>query len=94
MNHLAKRRNMNSIEFINGSTSANPADQFLTFHELELQIQDIVKGLPEKCRLVYQLSREQGLSNKEIAGKLGISDKTVENQLTKALARIRSGLRG
>jgi RNA polymerase sigma-70 factor (ECF subfamily) len=38
------------------------------------------------------LSRDVGLNNKAIATQLGISEKTVENQLTKALSRIRAGL--
>lgn len=48
--------------------------------------------LPERCRIVYNLSRNDYKTNKEIAIELGISEKTVENQLTKALRHIRSGL--
>jgi RNA polymerase sigma-70 factor (ECF subfamily) len=70
----------------------NAADRSLLFHELELQIQELVQRLPEKCRLIYHLSREEGLNNKEIAYHLEIAEKTVENQLTKALSRIRDGL--
>lgn len=92
MYHLAKRRNIISIENTAENRSEASADRFITFHELELQIQSLVQELPEKCRLVYRLSREQGLNNKEIAQKLGIAEKTVENQLTKALGRIRAGL--
>jgi RNA polymerase sigma-70 factor (family 1) len=92
MNHLAKRKNVSGIEGTGDRPANTPADQYLNFHELEQQIQELVTALPEKCRLVYELSREHGLSNKDIAAQLGISEKTVENQLTKALARLRAGL--
>jgi RNA polymerase sigma-70 factor (family 1) len=90
--YFAKRHT--SLELSDTDASNNSADQILNFHELEQQIQELVSALPEKCRLVYQLSRDQGLANKIIAQQLGLSEKTVENQLTKALSRIRSGLGG
>lgn len=52
-------------------------------------IQGIVEQLPEKCRLVFRLSREEGLSIPEIAQKLGIAEKTAEAHLTKALRELR-----
>jgi RNA polymerase sigma-70 factor (ECF subfamily) len=48
--------------------------------------------LPDRCRLIYRLSREEQLSHKEIAHRLNISIKTVENQLTIALRRVRHHL--
>lgn len=57
--------------------------------ELVLQINSIIESLPEKCQLVYKLSREEQLSHKEIADRLNISTKTVENHITKALQTIR-----
>jgi RNA polymerase sigma-70 factor (ECF subfamily) len=51
-----------------------------------------VKGLPEKCRIVFQLSREKGYSQKQIAAELGIAEKTVEAHLSAALRRLRTGL--
>jgi len=61
---------------------------------IEIQnLQDIInKGidkLPEKCRIVFLLSRMENLSYNEIAEKLDISIKTVENQISKALKILR-----
>ena len=66
--------------------------QWLEFTELKERLAGLVAELPEKCRLVFVLSREQGHSQKEIAEKLGISEKTVEGHLTKAIKSLRTGL--
>lgn len=60
--------------------------------ELEDRINDVIQDLPEKCREVFELSRFEGLKYIEIADKLGISVKTVENQMSKALKVLREKL--
>jgi len=60
--------------------------------ELLSQINSIVDKLSEKCKVVYKLSREDQLSHKEIASRLDISTKTVENHLNKALRQLRISL--
>ena len=69
-----------------------PSDEKILKNELRIRIHLAVTCLPEKCRLIYKLSREQQLSHREIALLLGISTKTVENQLTIALRRLRHQL--
>jgi RNA polymerase sigma-70 factor (family 1) len=66
----------------------------LEHKELIQQINSIVEQLPEKCKEVYKLSREENLSHKEIAERLNISTKTVENHITRALTQLRSSLGG
>jgi RNA polymerase sigma-70 factor (family 1) len=66
------------------------ADEFIELKELNNIIQKVVVNLPQKCLEIYRLSREANLSNREIAEQLGISIKTVENQITIALHRIRT----
>jgi RNA polymerase sigma-70 factor (ECF subfamily) len=51
-----------------------------------------VNDLPERCRLIFTMSREQDLSYSEIARILGISPKTVENQIARALKILRHRL--
>ena len=60
--------------------------------ELQAQLAGQVKALPEKCRIIFQLSREKGYSQKEIAAELGIAEKTVEAHLANALRKLRVGL--
>ncbi|MET3879639.1 RNA polymerase sigma-70 factor [Chitinophaga sp. OAE865] len=59
---------------------------------LELVYKEIDQ-LPEKCRLIFQYSREEGMSSKEIAQTLNISKKTVDNQIHKALERLKFRLK-
>lgn len=66
------------------------SDEIIELKELQQVIHDSLLQLPEKCREVYRLGRDEGLSNREIAGRLGISIKTVEAQMTIALKRLRT----
>lgn len=58
--------------------------------EVLTEITRAVNGLPEQCRKVFLLSRSKGLKNREISKELGLSEKTVESHLTKALRTIKS----
>lgn len=60
--------------------------------ELENKIKKALNELPEQCRTVFQLSRFDDLKYREIADKLDISVKTVENQMGKALKILRAKL--
>jgi len=58
-------------------------------NELQRQLQRALRQLPEKCRTVFQLSRFEELKYQEIAERLGISLKTVEAHMGKALKLLR-----
>jgi RNA polymerase sigma-19 factor, ECF subfamily len=60
--------------------------------ELERAVREAIDALPERCREVFQLSREQGLRYAEIAGVLKISVKTVEKRMGQALSELRERL--
>ncbi len=66
------------------SSSSNAEDK-LNYSEMEHKILACVDKLPERCRLVFTLSRFSEYSRKKIAEELTISIKTIENQMTKAL---------
>lgn len=66
----------------------HPADQ-VTLKELQRKIDTAINDLPEQCRTIFQLSRFEDLKYKDIAARLGISVKTVENQMGKALRTLR-----
>lgn len=60
--------------------------------ELESKFREALNELPEQCRTVFQLSRFEDMKYKEIADKLDISVKTVENHMGKALKLLRTKL--
>lgn len=60
--------------------------------EMEKKIHEALNELPEQCRTIFQMSRFDELKYREIADKLGISVKTVENQMGKALKLLRAKL--
>ena len=57
--------------------------------QLQKVINEAIEGLPDRCRIIFVMRRLEELSLKEIASKLEISPKTVENQLTKAIKILR-----
>jgi RNA polymerase sigma-70 factor (ECF subfamily) len=59
---------------------------------LEEALHAAIETLPEKCRAVFSLSRFEQMSHREIAEQLGISVKTIENQITKAMKILREAL--
>ncbi len=76
-----------------GAAAKTPgALQLMEASELQEHLLQAIDLLPERCRLVFVLSRFEELSNKEIATQLEVSVKTVENQMTKALKLLRSAL--
>lgn len=72
--------------------SSHCTEDELNFNELNAKVNHLTDQLPCQCRRVYQLSREKGLNNKEIASALLISEKTVEAHLTKALKFLKANL--
>jgi RNA polymerase sigma-70 factor (ECF subfamily) len=68
------------------------ADSKVFQNDIAHLLEDGVAQLPEKCREIFTLSRKEYLTNKEIASRLNISIKTVENQITIALRYLRTGL--
>src|SRR5690554_6772859 len=84
--------NRDQAAFLENLTTSRDVDDYMAETETYSIIQQVVYKLPERCRLVFELSRYKYLSNKEIAQELGISVFTVENHIKKALYQIRQSL--
>lgn len=72
--------------------SFNNVSSELELKELREVLLQFTAELPDRCREVFDLSRNEHLSNKEISQKMGISEKAVERQMTIALKRLKVSL--
>ncbi|MXV16516.1 sigma-70 family RNA polymerase sigma factor [Pedobacter sp. HMF7056] len=70
-------------------SAINTGQEKMLYHDLESAIDDKLKLLPKRCQEIFFLSRKEHLSNKEIAERLSISKRSVENQITVALKYLR-----
>jgi RNA polymerase sigma-70 factor (family 1) len=69
-------------------------DGVMAVKEVAFLMSEGVQKLPQKCQAIFKLSRVDQLSHKEIARELSISTKTIENQLTIALKKLRLTFKG
>lgn len=67
----------------------NAVEEAVFLNDLKAHLEKAVMQLPDKCRSIYQLSRFEHKSNREIALMMNISEKTVEGHLTKAIRALR-----
>jgi RNA polymerase sigma-70 factor (ECF subfamily) len=74
------------------STSSNNVLSKVEFNDLTDQVEKIIDTFPERRKEIFRLSRESHLSNQEIADKLDITKKTVENHITTSLKDLRERL--
>lgn len=70
----------------------NSTDHYFSESELRQTVQKSLLKLPPRCREIFELSRLNGLSNKEISEKMVISKRTVELQISNALKILRKEL--
>lgn len=91
LNSIRKKQYENRyMETAIGTVQVEPVtEQQLQYNWLLQKLQSEIEKLPEKCRLIFKYSRNQGMPVKEIARRMHISPKTVENQLTKAIRHLR-----
>ena len=86
-----KKAHQSHTLYTSGSAS-EPVSKGLVAKELQQKINEALKQLPEQCRTIFQMSRFEELKYREIAEKLNLSVKTVENQMGKALKIMRMHL--
>lgn len=95
LNHFRKKANEQSyIDHLktNFDLFYNRTAEDIEYSDLEEQVKKIVDLLPKRRREIYLMSRTEGFNNDEIAVKLNISRKTVENQITLATKVLREKL--
>ena len=91
------RKGLKEKEFLNNlgkyfNVGTVSVENEVDYNIIKSQIDELVEELPKKRKVIYKLSREKGLSHKEISEHLNISVKTVENQINLALRFLKERL--
>jgi RNA polymerase sigma-70 factor, ECF subfamily len=96
LNHLRYSKRTIRIEkesLLEATLQAPAHPEEAGFRELERNVRQAIDRLPPKCKVIYLLSRHEGLKYAQIAEALGLSVKTVENQMGIALQKLRDDLK-
>lgn len=106
-NYLIRAAKLKTFEYIRNKVSrqqhidtklrgtadaTNCTEECVLYNELKNRVCSVVNTLPTQCKRVYKMSRERGMSNKEIAYSLFISERAVEYHITKALSVLKLNL--
>lgn len=95
LNHIRDHKKYRSqVLDLDAGDFDQPVEESLDMEALKIKIKKALEELPEKCRLVFEMSRYQHMKYKEIAEELEVSQKTVEAHMSKALKILRSRLGG
>ena len=91
--YLRKVRRVNYIDDTEAIKSKiadrhSPLEEAI-FNEIYFNLEKAIENLPQQCRMIFRMSRDEGLRYREIANQLNISNKTVETQMGRALKKLR-----
>ena len=90
--HRENLTDLDSVEIEPEDPFADPGAAMIT-REMNLKLKAAINDLPPRCKLIFTLIKEDDLTYKQTATLLGISESTVENQLSIALKKIGSSIR-
>ncbi len=107
--YLFQAAKYKSLNFLRNTkfniTQVEALDQFIQEDEFSIDVLDkekmigkildnAINNLPERCQIIFRMSRMEGYTNDEIAQSLNISKRSVENQISIALKKLRVDLKG
>lgn len=94
LNYLKQYSHLHvTVEDTDGITALinrNDPGQELEWKEINFQLNQAIDNLPDQCRTVFKLIKEDGFRYKEVAEILGLSSRTVETQLFRALKKLQA----
>lgn len=89
---LAQRKAKRAVAPSMVEPTDHSTQNWLDYAQLREELEKAVRQLPDQCRLIFRLSREQGMSDREIAIQLRVSTNTVRTQMYRALKRLKASL--
>jgi RNA polymerase sigma-70 factor (family 1) len=95
-NYLKRKKIQNKFiesQILKGEIHSNLTYEQVFFNDLERSINIVVETLPSRQQRIFHLNRTEGLTEQEIAKKLGLSVRTVENQIYRALKKVKAILK-
>ena len=90
--NITRRNYLKALGDLAEASPAPSAEVLLHTKEIRELIQSVIRNMPPKMREVYQLSRQEHLSHREIAARLGISEETVKKHIQHALQLLKNSL--
>lgn len=90
-NHQIQIQESHSDKLVLKTTLENPESIYLS-EEIRNTLVSEIDKLPERCKLIFRLVREDGMKYKEVAELLDISVKTVETQMGRAISKLKEGM--
>jgi RNA polymerase sigma-70 factor (ECF subfamily) len=90
--HREHHTDLDSVEIEPEDPFADPGAALIT-REMNLKLRSAINDLPPRCKLIFTLVKDDGMTYKQTATLLDISESTVENQLSIALKKISSAIR-
>lgn len=94
LNYIAKeKRNPVVLADFPAQAAGEGSEEAYATRVLLEKLQQEINLLPAQCQLIFRYSRDMGLTIRQISEKMDLSPRTVEGQITKALARLRESLK-
>jgi RNA polymerase sigma-70 factor (family 1) len=90
--NITRRNYLKTLGDLEAASSPPSAEALLQIKDMQELIQTVLSNMPPKMREVYRLSRQEHLSHKEIAVRLGISEETVKKHIQHALQLLKAAL--
>lgn len=90
--YISKRDDLPETELQVNITTEDPLDE-LSYKELHIAVKQAITSLPERCRIIFRMAKEDEMSHREIAETLNVKLCTVERQLLLAKAKIKEAIK-
>jgi RNA polymerase sigma-70 factor (family 1) len=87
-----KRKKEKALSLAAMTDADDSTREYLDFEALQKELETAISALPEQCQLIFRLSREEGLTDKQIAKELDVSVNTIRTQKHRALKKLKSSL--